>query len=144
MPDPDARLDLGALMEGKASNPANWPTPFTDDGAATLNWVEAEPGTLRTHCAGRPIEMLRYVARRLLLMIPTLFIISAVVYFIIDLPPGDCVTAQVEELVSRGDADALKRADELAPSSTASTSRNGSFADTSTGSKAACSTGTSA
>jgi peptide/nickel transport system ATP-binding protein len=43
MPDPDARLDLGALMEGKASNPANWPTPFTDDGAATLNWVEAEP-----------------------------------------------------------------------------------------------------
>ncbi len=57
--------------------------------------------------------MLRYVARRLLLMIPTLFVISAVVYFIIDLPPGDCVTAQVEELVSRGDADALKRADEL-------------------------------
>jgi peptide/nickel transport system ATP-binding protein len=43
MPDPDARLDLGALMEGKASNPANWPAPFTDDGTATLNWVEAEP-----------------------------------------------------------------------------------------------------
>lgn len=57
--------------------------------------------------------MLHYVARRILLMIPTLFIISAVVYFIIDLPPGDCVTAQVEELISRGDSDALKRADEL-------------------------------
>ena len=57
--------------------------------------------------------MLHYVARRVLLMIPTLFIISALVYVIIDLPPGDCVTSQVDELMSRGDADALKRADEL-------------------------------
>jgi peptide/nickel transport system permease protein len=46
-------------------------------------------------------------------MIPTLFIISALVYFIIDLPPGDCVTAQVDELLSRGDPDALRRAEEL-------------------------------
>ena len=36
--------------------------------------------------------MLHYVARRILLMIPTLFVISALVYLIIDLPPGDCVT----------------------------------------------------
>ena len=57
--------------------------------------------------------MLRFIVRRVLLMIPTLFIISALVYFIIDLPPGDCVTAQVDELLSRGDADALARADEL-------------------------------
>jgi peptide/nickel transport system permease protein len=57
--------------------------------------------------------MLRYVARRILLMIPTLFIISAIVYFIIDLPPGDCVTSQIDELLARGDPDAMKRADEL-------------------------------
>ena len=57
--------------------------------------------------------MLRYVARRILLMIPTLFVISALVYFIIDLPPGDCVTSQIDELLSRGDPDALRRADEL-------------------------------
>jgi peptide/nickel transport system permease protein len=57
--------------------------------------------------------MLRFIVRRILLMIPTLFIISALVYFIIDLPPGDCVTAQVDELLSRGDPDALRRADEL-------------------------------
>ncbi|MEQ8345748.1 MAG: ABC transporter ATP-binding protein [Sneathiellaceae bacterium] len=30
--DPDARLDLTALMEGKASNPEAWPAPFTVDG----------------------------------------------------------------------------------------------------------------
>ena len=46
--------------------------------------------------------MLRFIVRRVLLMIPTLFVISALVYFIIDLPPGDCVTAQVDELLSRG------------------------------------------
>jgi len=57
--------------------------------------------------------MLHYVARRLLLMIPTLFVISLLVYLIINLPPGDCVTAQIDELLSRGDADALVRADEL-------------------------------
>jgi peptide/nickel transport system permease protein len=57
--------------------------------------------------------MLRFIARRILLMIPTLFIISVLVYFIIDLPPGDCVTSQVDELLARGDPDALIRADEL-------------------------------
>ena len=57
--------------------------------------------------------MLRYISRRVLLMIPTLIIISILVYIIIDLPPGDCVTSQIDELLSRGDADALKRAEEL-------------------------------
>src|SRR3954469_12915873 len=57
--------------------------------------------------------MLNYVARRILLMIPTLFVISLLVYVIIDLPPGDCVTSQIDELLSRGDPDALARAEEL-------------------------------
>ncbi|SKA05157.1 peptide/nickel transport system permease protein [Enhydrobacter aerosaccus] len=57
--------------------------------------------------------MLNYVARRLLLMIPTLFVISLIVYMIINMPPGDCVTSQIDELLSRGDANALARADEL-------------------------------
>ena len=57
--------------------------------------------------------MLHFIARRVLLMIPTLFVISALVYFIIDLPPGDCVTSQIEELLARGDPDAHARAAEL-------------------------------
>ena len=57
--------------------------------------------------------MLRFVVRRVLLMVPTLFIISALVYFIIDLPPGDCVTSQIDELLARGDPDAQHRAIEL-------------------------------
>jgi peptide/nickel transport system ATP-binding protein len=31
-PDPSAKLDLGALMDGRASNPADWPAPFAVNG----------------------------------------------------------------------------------------------------------------
>jgi peptide/nickel transport system ATP-binding protein len=44
VPDPNQRLDLRALMEGKASDPRQWPAPFSDTGAAPLFWTEAEPG----------------------------------------------------------------------------------------------------
>jgi peptide/nickel transport system ATP-binding protein len=44
MPDPDARLDLGALMEGKASDPSAWPEPFRDTGRNPLFWTETSPG----------------------------------------------------------------------------------------------------
>jgi peptide/nickel transport system ATP-binding protein len=33
-PDPDKPLDFDHLMEEKASDPAAWPHPFTDDGNA--------------------------------------------------------------------------------------------------------------
>jgi len=44
MPDPKHRLDLRALMEGKASDPKAWPAPFTDDGSHPVLWTEVEPG----------------------------------------------------------------------------------------------------
>jgi peptide/nickel transport system ATP-binding protein len=43
-PDPDARLDLRALMEGKASIPANWPAPFTIDGTTHARMVHLGDG----------------------------------------------------------------------------------------------------
>ena len=43
-PDPDARLDLSALMEGKASIPANWPAPFTLDGSGAAHLVDLGGG----------------------------------------------------------------------------------------------------
>jgi peptide/nickel transport system ATP-binding protein len=43
-PDPGQRLDLRALMEGKASDPKQWPAPYTDTGTVPLYWTEAEPG----------------------------------------------------------------------------------------------------
>lgn len=57
--------------------------------------------------------MLRYVAKRFLIMVPTLAVVSALVFFIINMPPGDCVTTTIEELMSRGDPDAARKAEEL-------------------------------
>jgi peptide/nickel transport system permease protein len=46
--------------------------------------------------------MLAYIARRLLLLIPTVFVISVVAFVIIQLPPGDFLTAYVSNLESQG------------------------------------------
>ncbi|MDA0664552.1 MAG: ABC transporter permease [Proteobacteria bacterium] len=48
--------------------------------------------------------MFGYVIHRLLVMIPTLIIISALVFVIIQLPPGDYFTTYMNELQSRGEA----------------------------------------
>jgi len=47
--------------------------------------------------------MLGYILRRILLMIPTLFIISIISFVIIQLPPGDYLTSYVATLRSQGD-----------------------------------------
>ncbi len=43
-PDPAHRLDLSALMEGRASNPETWPHPFTIDGRNKLGMVDLGDG----------------------------------------------------------------------------------------------------
>ena len=43
-PNPDRRLDLSALMEGRASDPAAWPPPFTVNGSARLSFVDMGGG----------------------------------------------------------------------------------------------------
>jgi peptide/nickel transport system permease protein len=47
--------------------------------------------------------MLRFVGRRLLIMVPTLFVVSIVAFVIIQLPPGDFLTAYVAQLSAEGD-----------------------------------------
>ncbi|MDH3281905.1 MAG: ABC transporter permease [Gammaproteobacteria bacterium] len=48
--------------------------------------------------------MLRYVLHRLLLMIPTLLVISLIVFTIIQLPPGDYLESYMAELQSQGES----------------------------------------
>jgi peptide/nickel transport system permease protein len=57
--------------------------------------------------------MLRYTVRRLLIMIPTLLVISLVTFAIIKLPPGDFLSNQIAELKSQGDAAALEKVEFL-------------------------------
>jgi peptide/nickel transport system ATP-binding protein len=43
VPDPGQKLDLRALMEGKASDPREWPAPYTDGGPHPTYWTEISP-----------------------------------------------------------------------------------------------------
>ncbi|MEQ9348997.1 MAG: ABC transporter permease [Alphaproteobacteria bacterium] len=45
-----------------------------------------------------------YTVRRLLIMVPTLLVISAIVFVIIQLPPGDYLSTYINELRSQGEA----------------------------------------
>ena len=46
--------------------------------------------------------MTRYVLRRLLGMVPTLAVISVIVFVVIQLPPGDIVTSTLDQLTASG------------------------------------------
>jgi peptide/nickel transport system permease protein len=48
--------------------------------------------------------MLRYIAYRVLLMIPTIFVISVISFIIIQLPPGDFLTSYVAGISARGES----------------------------------------
>ena len=54
--------------------------------------------------SGGAVSLLRYVLRRILLMIPTLVAISIVTFIIIQLPPGDFLSSQIEEMRAQGEA----------------------------------------
>lgn len=47
--------------------------------------------------------MLKYIGKRLLLFIPTIIIISFVIFFIIQLPPGDYVNSYVAAMMAEGE-----------------------------------------
>jgi peptide/nickel transport system ATP-binding protein len=49
-PDPDRRLDLSALMEGRASDPGAWPQPFCADSDSGMPLIDLGGGHLvRAH-----------------------------------------------------------------------------------------------
>lgn len=43
-----------------------------------------------------------YVARRLLIMVPTLLVISIISFVVIELPPGDAITSKIMQMQERG------------------------------------------
>lgn len=48
--------------------------------------------------------MLKYILKRILMMIPTLLVISFIVFVIIQLPPGDYLETYIAELESQGES----------------------------------------
>ena len=57
--------------------------------------------------------MLAYTVRRVLIMVPTLLAISAIVFVIIQLPPGDYLETYIAELQSQGEAVDQQKIDAL-------------------------------
>ena len=57
--------------------------------------------------------MLRYILWRIAIMIPTLLIISAVIFIIIELPPGDYFESYIAELKAAGESVNLEQIEEL-------------------------------
>jgi peptide/nickel transport system permease protein len=57
--------------------------------------------------------MIKFLFRRMLTMAVTLLIISALVFFIIKLPPGDFLTNQIAELRAQGEAASAAKAEFL-------------------------------
>jgi peptide/nickel transport system permease protein len=57
--------------------------------------------------------MIMFLLRRIVTMAVTLLIISALVFFIIKLPPGDFLTNQISELRAQGEAAAAAKAEFL-------------------------------
>lgn len=57
--------------------------------------------------------MLRYVVHRIFVMIPTVIAISVVTFIIINLPPGDFLSAQISELQAQGEGVQLERIEYL-------------------------------
>ena len=54
-----------------------------------------------------------YIGRRALIMVPTLLIISVVVFIVIQLPPGDFVTTRIMQLQESGDVADLEQIKEI-------------------------------
>lgn len=57
--------------------------------------------------------MLRFVAMRLATMAATLFVVSALVFLIVNLPPGDYLSNQIAELRATGQENAIAEAEHL-------------------------------
>lgn len=55
--------------------------------------------------------MLTYIVQRFLIMIPTLLVISALTFIIIQAPPGDYLSALMDEARRTGDTSSLERAE---------------------------------
>jgi peptide/nickel transport system permease protein len=57
--------------------------------------------------------LLRYSVERLILMVPALVAIAALIFLVIQLPPGDYLSNQIVELKSQGDAAGAAKAEYL-------------------------------
>jgi ABC-type dipeptide/oligopeptide/nickel transport system permease component len=105
----------GAIADAKQSIATITPRPGSRSAKtdATGRWI----GWLFSIMCSLILLMLAvrhpFVGRRLLIMIPTLFVISIIVFVIIQLPPGDFLTTHLMQLSESGDPSDLQRLEDV-------------------------------
>lgn len=104
-------------IEASLANPDRFPTAAAGDGEPTTSrggrllawglWLAAGLGLV--------LLALRhpFVWRRLLTLVPTLLIISVIVYTIVQLPPGDFIASKTAELSLSGDPNAATQLEDI-------------------------------
>ena len=68
-------------------------------------WLYLIGSIVAVSCLKRPhyADMFRYIGKRLLMFVPVIIIISFVIYFVIQLPPGDYVSSYVAAMAAEGE-----------------------------------------
>jgi ABC-type dipeptide/oligopeptide/nickel transport system permease component/ABC-type transport system substrate-binding protein len=97
-----------ALIPPGATTAAR-PPPAVGVVTAVLRWSLAAAAALLVLAAARH----PHVGRRLLLMVPTLFVLSIVIFGIVQLPPGDFATLREMEYASEGTFNSAQAIHEL-------------------------------
>jgi len=57
--------------------------------------------------------MLKFILRRILIMIPTVLIISAIVFWVIQLPPGDYMTTYISSMEASGESFTMETIEQM-------------------------------
>ena len=71
--------------------------------------IESTPGSEAQTGFGERVkyffrkDIVQYIVKRLLMFIPTLLLISVLVFFVIQLPPGDYVSSEIAALATEGE-----------------------------------------
>ena len=81
-----------------------------DGGGGWLGYLFATAGALSVVLVGLRHP---YIGRRLLIMIPTLLVMSVLIFVIIQTPPGDYLQARITELQEQGDPNAQRQIEDL-------------------------------
>ena len=108
MPRTSSRSAPSPARSSRSSSPtscATSPTRRSIPGSRRrCSAPTASTSSISTTRPGSGHPMISYLARRIATMVVTLLLISALVFLIIKLPPGDFLTNQIEELRSQGDS----------------------------------------
>jgi ABC-type dipeptide/oligopeptide/nickel transport system permease component len=88
--------------------------PPTEDGSSLAGRIAGWIVPLAV-IGGLLVLGLRYpfIGRRLLIMVPTLGVLSVLIFAVIQAPPGDFLTARLAELEENGSSNAMQQIDEL-------------------------------